>query len=302
MSGHHRKVYFFHPVEIDHFGVEKFYPVEYFDQLHASITSHPNERLDVPFMGQAISGYARRCTSTLMNYLYIGRKRPVADWPKVREGRADATDLQLPNPDAALEEPAFLVQVRGTPYVAAIRSTSGATWSAIEHWLTSVAWSSAGGKKIELRPYVREDQLERLSRAIGASRIELTVEPGTRIPDKPGHIYKALRNAQEAGAYGISAKLILSFGNSTPTGDGSDQMADELRDVIANVPTRKAKATLMLPDDEEAKGWHKESVDFSKDIVTQQVKVGENENELQSVPMIMSSMIKAIEDFAKQNL
>lgn len=302
MSGHVRKVYFFHPVELDHYDREKFLPEEYFDLLHSSVMKHPDDRLNIPFMGQSISGYARTCDVTQTKYLYIGRKRPVADWPKVREGSADAVELKLPSPTAALEEPAFLVQVRGTPYVAAIRSTAGATWSAVEHWLTSVAWSHGHNRKIELKPYVRQDQLQRLESAIGASRIELTVDPGTQIPNRPGRIFSALRNAQDAGAYGISAKLILSFGNSIPPRDGADQMVGELRDIIGSVPTRKAKATLMLPDDEEARGWRKESVDFSKDIVTQQVKVGENENELQSVPMILRSMSAAIEDFVKKNL
>lgn len=302
MSGHHRKVYFFQPVEIDHFEVVKEYPVSFFSQLHSSISGHSVDRLAVPFMGQAISGYARKCSSTQMDYLYVGRRRPLADWPKMRVGHDEATDLTLSDPSAALDEPAFLVQVRGTPYIAAIRSSSGPSWSAVEHWLTSAAWTTAGGRKIELRPYVREDQLERLNAALGASRIELTVDPGTQIPDRPGFIFNALRNAQEAGAYGVSAKVVLSFGNSTPSSFGSDQMVGELRHIIASVPTRKAKATLMLPAHDQTRGWRKETVDFAKDIVTQQVLIDGTDNEVQSVPMILRSISKAIEDFAATNL
>lgn len=186
-----------------------------------------------------------------------------------------ARTLQLVDPNANLVEPAYLLPVSGTQYVAALRTSGGPSWSAIENWLGAVSGRVDQSNRFELRPYGRMDQLERLRDSLGVSKLNLKVdaEASAALQDMSGELATAIRKVQELGAGGVSVEIGLSFGRARPVDSAADKIARQVEKLITNVKFNSASTTIMLPEG-EGSDYVKRPVDFYKDRVTGSEYVG----------------------------
>jgi hypothetical protein len=303
MAGRKRKIYFFEPITTNADEIESTMDATFWPSLHDHVASLEDERLRNQYLGHKYAGAARKEVSPAEKFFYIGKTRNGADWPDMQREGSDPTALELAEPGAGLVEPAYLLPISGTPYVAALRTTAGPSWSAIENWLAAVSGMDVQGETFELRPYVRHDQLARLHAAIGVSKLHLKVEPGSDLASgTDGVIGTAMREVQDLGAGGVTVDIQLSFGHARPDEAAAAQIAAELQSMMGNVKFRSASATLLSPTDEEGMEYKKDAVDFFKDRVTGTALVGTSEDERPTAPAVLKAMTEAIRMFRESNL
>lgn len=303
MAGRKRKIYFFEPITTDSDDVETTMDETFWPSLHDHVAGLEEDRLRNQHFGHKYAGAARTEVSPAEKFFYIGKTRNGADWPDMQTEGGDPTTLELSEPGAGLVEPAYLLPVAGTQFVAALRTTAGPSWSAIENWLAAVSGMDVQGKTFELRPYVRHDQLVRLHDAIGVSKLHLRLEPGSEISsESDGVIRSAMRDVQDLGAGGVSVDIQMSFGRARPDEAAASDIATELQSLLGNVKFRSASATLLSPTDEIGLEYKKDTVDFFKDRVTGTALVGTSEDERPTAPAVLKAMTEAIRMFRESNL
>lgn len=305
MSGRKRRIYFFEPVEIDSQEVVTTFDKDFWPALHAHVVGLAKDesgvngnRLRMEYLGNKYSGSARSEKSPAEDFFYIGKARPGSDWPDMEDAESQTSPLQLADPTANLVEPAYLLPVTGTQYVAALRTSSGPSWSAIENWIGAVSGRADQSNRFELRPYVRKDQLERLRDSLGISKLHLKVDADASadLQDVSGELATAIRKVQELGAGGVSVEVGLSFGRARPVDSAANKVARQVEKLITNVKFNSASATIMLPDGEGEK-YVKRSIDFYKDRVTGSEYVGTNQEEAATPPVVLKAMAEAIRKF-----
>lgn len=296
MTGKSRTVFFFSAVEVDTADNSREVAIDFWPEVFNHVRSVDDKAREITIRSRLHIGEVITSESPAQEYLYLGKLRQGADWPDYRDtagNHANLTDV----PDIQrLIEPAFIVPVSGTPYIAVLRTSGGPTPTSIAGWLSGVLGYFETGNRLELQAYALKNQLERLRGAVGASRIHLKVaadslddvEPGTRI-------VQAMRAAQDIGNSGVSIDMLVSFGNAKPDEVGADEMAkavDELLSIDKTFTSRrvlqKATATLMLPS--EGHGYVKDKVDFTLDRVTYKEQVGDSDDD----PLTPSSVLKAM--------
>ncbi len=302
MATKERTIYFFEPVVLDQ--ADNVQPIEegFWDWVHdhVSALSEVERRADI--FGRRHVGAARQEVAPALDYIYLGRLRPGADWPDVSDAAGEIASLASTGFAGSLLEPAYLLGVGGTNYVAVLRSSAGPSSTSIVSWLNQVCGFNRSGNRLELRPYARRDQLERLGRAQAASKIHLKVDPGVMIDAQPhDELGLALKAAQNAGAGGVSVELTVSFGNARPTDGAGEDLIAGVRELLLSdnaVPFKKASATVMV---ENAHGQlERDKIDFTMDRITVREQVGANEDEEPTPPVVLSAMAKAIEKFRAQ--
>ncbi|TFC90103.1 hypothetical protein E3T24_00185 [Cryobacterium sp. TmT2-59] len=244
-------------------------------------------------------GEVRAERSPALSYLYIGKLRPGSDWPDIRDSHGVHASLASTGVIGALIEPAYLLPISGTNYLAVLRSSSGPTFSAITEWLNHAAGFVGTDDRLELRPYARHDQLERLARAQGATRIHLKVDPDA-LHNGPAtsEVGRAMQSVQNLGAGGVSVEMIVSYGNSIPDEAGAEALAEGVRDLVESGAFKTAKATLLVGEP----GGHlaKDSIDFTLDRVTLTEEIGDSEDEEPLPAVILSAMSEAIRRFREK--
>lgn len=302
MATRERTVYFFEPVVLDQSNNVQPMPEEFWDWVHERVLHLSDAERRGEYFGRRHIGYAKEETSPALRYLYLGRLRPGADWPDVSGEDGEIASLASTGFDGALIEPAYLLGVAGTNYLAVMRSSAGPSTTAVARWLNDVSGFNEQGERLELRPYVRRDQLERLGRAQGAAKIHLKVDPGVMNDANPhDELGRALKIAQDAGAGGVSVELTVSFGNARPTDGAGQGLVEGVRELLLSensVPLKKASATVMLED--EAGQLVRDKIDFTMDRITVRQQVGANEDEEPTPPVVLSAMATAITKFRDQ--
>lgn len=305
MPGRKRRIYFFEPVEIDSQETVTTFDNDYWSALHAHVVGLAmddggvnKDRLRMEYLGNKYSGSARTEKSPAEDFFYLGKARPGSDWPDMEDADSQTSPLQLANPKANLVEPAYLLPVTGTQYIAALRTSGGPSWSAIENWIGAVSGRIDQSTRFELRPYVRKDQLERLRNSLGISKLHLKVDADTSagLQDVSGELATAIRKVQELGAGGVSVEVGLSFGRARPVDSAADKIARQVEKLITNVKFNSASATIMLPDG-PGDNYVKRPLDFYKDRVTGSEYVGTNQDEAVTPPVVLKAMTEAIRKF-----
>ncbi|GAA2748770.1 DUF6731 family protein [Amnibacterium kyonggiense] len=300
MSGPKRTIYFMEPVVLDAKGKVSPIQVGFWDALHDHVSTLQPASRSAEIFGRRIDGEAAEALSPARKYLYVGKHRPKADWPHATDasGVTGAIDSSVVS---AIIEYAYLLPVPGTNYVGLLRSSGGATFSALEAWLTSVCPKLPQGGSVVLRPYVRKDQLERLAKARGASKVELKIDPNTFGTKAPvgGDLAGALAEAQEIAGGGVSVELSLSFGRATPSEAGSENLAKQVQALLkSGIPLQKAKATV-VNEDEHGK-LVRDHIDFFRDRVTVTSEVGASEDEAPTPSAAVSAITEATKTFLKR--
>jgi len=296
-----RTVYFFEPVVLDQAG--NVQPIEpgFWSDLHDRIAGLDEDHRRGEFFGRRHAGSAREEVAPAEKYIYVGKLRPGADWPDVSGDDGAIASLASTGFSGSLIEPAYLLGVSGTNYVAILRSSAGPSFTAISRWLNMVAGFGTESERLELRPYVRRDQLERLGRAQQAAKVHLKVDPGVMTDEQPaGELGQALKLAQSAGAGGASVELTISFGNARPTDGAGEDLISDLRELLvtSQTPFKKAEATVIVED--EAGALVRDKIDFALDRITVRQQVGASEDEEPTPTVVLQAMLQAITRFRSE--
>lgn len=294
-----KTVYFFEPVMLDQRDVPQRIEPEFWDFVHKRLALLGEEELRAEFLGRKFLGAARYESTVGQDYIYIGRMRPGADWPDVTDDAGEIDTLASTGFNLSLVEPSYLVGVSGTNYVAFVRSSAGPSTTAITTWLNLMLGLEATETRLELRPYVRKDQLDRLARAQTATKLHLKIDPDVMTGSSPtDDVGKALKAAQNAGAGAVSVDLTISFGRATPTDGAGEELIDEVRKVLtgsARVPFKKAVANVVLED--ENGELIRDTIDFTRDRITVQQTVGADENAEPTPRVVIAALNEAISEF-----
>ncbi len=301
MSAKPRTIYFFEPVIVDQDERPQHIEPGFWRHVHDVIRETPDEQLRAEIYGRKILGSARHEKRSATDYVYVGRMRPGADWPDVADDDGEIETLASTGFKLSLIEPAYLLGVGGTNYVAFVRSSAGPSTAAVTTWLNLVLGFEGSDSRLELRPYVRRDQLERLREAQGATKLHLKIDPdvmtGTTPKDDVG---RALKAAQSAGAGGVSVELTLSFGRATPTDGAGEELVSEVRKILTGpnrVPFSKASATVLRVDEDG--DLIRDQINFTRDRITIQQPFGSDENQEPTPEVVMQALGEAISEFKR---
>ncbi|PPH23317.1 hypothetical protein C5C99_01380 [Rathayibacter sp. AY1C4] len=291
-----KTVYFFEPIVLDQHDQVVELPDEFWSLLHTHVAGLPEAKRRGEFFGRKVEGEAKDEASPEADYFYVGRLRPGSDWPDATTADGQFGSLASTGAVRSLHEPAYLLNVSGTPYVAVMRSSAGPSITVLAQWLSMVAGYTTAEERLELRPYVRRDQLERLGRAQSAAKLHIKVDAGAMDEFEPAsEMGQALKTAQSIGAGGASVEMIVSFGNAKPDDIAGAQLIEGVRELIENVPYARAKATVIV--DEEAAGLQRDKIDFAADRITVRQQVGVNEDEEPTPTVVLNAMYQAISQF-----
>lgn len=297
-KGAKRRIYFLEPViEKQDSSLEEV-SEDFWRHFLRHVQGLPQERRRLQLHGRKFIGEMRSEIAPAEDYLYLGRARRGADWPDITDAAGIVSALNPGDGVEALIEPAYLLPVSGTAYVAVLRTSGGPSFSAIESWMSSAAGLDGQSERFTLRPYVRTDQLARLTKATGAARVHLKVDPGAlQVDDSLGAIGNAMKQVQDLGAGGVSVDMTLSFGRATPSHAYAEAIATEVKKIIGKIPFTAADATLMIED--EHGNEVRERVDFVRDRVTGSEYVGTSEDEPATPPVVLKAMTEAIFKFKR---
>lgn len=297
-QGAKRRVYFVEPVIEHQDNSLEEVSEDFWKHFLKHVSDLPQVRRRIELHGRKYIGEMRTEIQPAEDYLYLGKARRGADWPDISDSSGIVSPLALGAGVDALIEPAYLLPVSGTNYVAVLRTSGGPSFSAIESWMSSAAGFDTSSERFTLRPYVRTDQLERLNSASGATRVHLKVDPGVlQVDESLGAIGNAMKQVQDLGAGGVSVDMVLSFGRATPTHAYAEAVAREVQKIIGKVPFKSAEATL-LTEDENGKEV-REKVDFVRDRVTGSEYVGTSEDEPATPPLVLKALTDAIWKFKR---
>lgn len=301
LAAKERLVYFFEPVMLNQADVIQPLENGFWEHVHSLLSKMPEEDLRAEILGRKILGAARREKRLAQDYIYVGRMRPGADWPDVADNDGEIETLASTGFNLSLVEPAYLVSVGGTNYVAFVRSSAGPSTSAITTWLNLMLGLETTEHRLELRPYVRRDQLERLREAQGATKLHLKIDPDVMTGSHPtDDVGKALKAAQNAGAGGVSVELTLSFGRATPSDGAGEELVSEVRKILTGpnrVPFSRASATVLRTDEDG--DLVRDHIDFTRDRITVQQPFGADENQEPTPEVVISGLNSAISDFRR---
>lgn len=298
-SGKQRTIYFFEPVILDQNDVAQEIEDGFWKSLFGHVASLKEDDRRTTYRLRKYEGSINATKSPATDYLYLAKLRPGADWPDIRA--ADGTHGTLASTGAVTDllEPAYLVSVTNTKYCAIMRSSAGPTFSATEFWLNQVCGFVEMDQRLELRPYVRADQLQRLAAAQGASRIRLHVEAEALDDAQPtSELGQAIAAAQRAVGGGVSLDMTMSFGHASPDGPGGRQLTAAVEDILRAGGVKHAEATLLVQDEDG--DLVRDRTDFVRDRVTFVEEVGESEDEQPTPEVVMSAMAEAIKLFKQQ--
>lgn len=296
--GAKRRIYFLEPVIERQDNTLEEVSEDFWGHFLTHLKDLPSERRRIELYGRKYIGEMRTEKTPAADYLYLGKARRGADWPDITDAAGTVSALNPGEGVEALIEPAYLLPVSGTNYVAVLRTSGGPSFSAIESWMSSAGGLDTQSERFTLRPYVRTDQLARLSRATGAARVHLKVDPGAlQVDESLGAIGNAMKQVQDLGAGGVSVDMTLSFGRATPSHAYAEAIAAEVKKIIGKIPFKSAEATLMV-EDEHGKEV-RERVDFVRDRVTGSEYVGTSEDEPATPPVVLQALTEAIFKFKR---
>lgn len=306
--GKKRTVYFFTGAEV--MGEEE--PVvwagdkwdEFLDDLNASSTLERRVR------GYMLAGMVER--SGIHQFLHFTKERMLSDWPEATDSRGVVGNLAENRQDigiASILEYAYLLPVSGTPYIAVFRSSGGPRPTAIGDWIGEVADDVPRDKEFVLQPVLRKDAKIALQRAQGVKSIQVRYE----VSDPGGHsgsiVEDAVMDAARAAGDGyenIVVDLCVGLkGRAFDQSVGSSlkkQTEKLLQDsdfgmLGSGRKMKKLRANTWQENDDG--GYHTDQIDLFKQRITQQIDIGDFEEEALTSERIIPLMLKSIEEFKR---
>ena len=210
---------------------------------------------------------------------------------------------------ASILEYAYLLPVSGTPYIAVFRSSGGPRPTAIGDWIGEVADDVPRDKEFVLQPVLRKDAKIALQRAQGVKSIQVRYE----VSDPGGHsgsiVEDAVMEAARAAGDGyenIVVDLCVGLkGRAFDQSVGSSlkkQTEKLLQDsdfgmLGSGRKMKKLRANTWQENDDG--GYHTDQIDLFKQRITQQIDIGDFEEEALTSERIIPLMLKSIEEFKR---
>lgn len=296
-SGRRRRIYFYEPVILDQ--ENNLQPIEgdFWGDLHAHVMSLDANERSFTFFGRPITGEARQSLSPPVDYFYLDRERPGQDWPDARGNDGHLDTLHSQQVVSSLHEPAYVLPVSGTSYIAFVRTSAGPSTSAVETWLNLVMGFEELDTRIELRAFARTDAMARLARATSATRVHVVIEPDAMTDvDMNGDLGQALAMAQRSGNGAVSVDMTVSFANVMPDDESGRALVTDVSEVLnAAAGFRRAEATVVLTDEEgEIK---KQFIDFKRDRVTISQTFGTDLEQEPTPQVVLEGLMESIRTF-----
>ena len=297
VAGRERTIYFLEPVIVDAKAIVQTIAPGFWDGFLGHVAALTGVQRTKDTFGRTYQGEARTEMAPAADYLYLGKERPKSDWPDATAADGTTGSLAAQNLKALIEY-AYLLPVSGTNLVAVLRSSGGASFSALDSWLTHVCPGLPVGGSLYLRPFVRHDQLERLAAAQGATKVHLLIDPHSfDTSTNAGQLGDALEAAQAVGAGGVSVEMTVSFGHASPSELGAENLAKQVQAILgSNLNLKKASATVLS---EEGGKLVRDKIDFVRDRVTVREAIGSSEDEEPTPSAALSAMLEATKKFRK---
>lgn len=295
-----RTIYFFEPIVLDQHDNARPISVNFWDDFHAHVATLSEAEREFTYFGREIEGEARSDGSSA-NYFYLDRRRPGQDWPDARGMDGELGTLAAHGVVQSLHEPAYLLNVSGTNYIAMVRSSAGPSTSAIARWLNLVMGFQHDGDRLELRAVSRTDQLARLAAAQKASKIHIKVAPGAMANSgqMEGELGQALQMAQSVASGSVSVDMTISFGRVVPDDEAGRALIENVKEILnADTSFKAATASVILENNDGE--MVRDTIDFARDRVTIRQQIGADEDEEPTPGVVLSAMFDAIRKFRRQ--
>lgn len=241
-------------------------------------------------------------SSQIFDLLYLGRPRDRMDWPDKRS--KDETDIASLASDETISEilePCRIMPVQGKPIIAVARSSAGAQFTAIEEWLTLVYSEIRPGFTISLTSWARQDQAERLEKALGASTLEVVIATQRGLDLTAGSsgtdpVGEAAHSIQEELGHPARIKVSVGVGNIKNPGTLAN-VKEAITSLFQRGEYESLKATL-VEEDPQTREIKRNAVNFIDDQVALVIEVDDDDLPDEAYPRVLR---KAILDFRKTN-
>lgn len=301
MASSPRTVYFYEIAQLESDGIQtKNLETGFWPKFHEKTAKLDDESRRLVYYGRKMFGEARNSKSPVADYFYVGKARKGADWPDFSNADGTVSSLPINNDgNVALIEPAYLLPIDGTNYIAMIRTSGGPSVQAIQEWINSVMGMISRPETLILRAYVRRDDLARLKRAQGGARVHMKVDANKFDEVAPrGAMASAMKSVQRSMHGGASVEMIVSFGNAKPDNLASDELAEQVREMVDAEVASKLEATLFVPNEDGE--LVRDKIDFIADRFTAKEKVGQSDDTPISPAVMVSALQSAVRKFREK--
>ena len=272
----------------------------------------PSSQLECRVRGYALAGTLERFG--IHSFLHFTKERMLSDWPEAVDSQGVVGNLAESRQDigiASILEYAYLLPVSGTPYIAVFRSSGGPRPTAIGDWIGEVADDVPRNKEFVLQPVLRKDAKTVLQRAQGVKSIQVRYEVSDSDGRSGSVVEDAVMDAARAAGEGYENIVVdLCIGLKGHAYDQSvgfslkKQTERLLRDADLGMhgsgrKMEKLRARTWQANDDG--GYHTDQIDLFKQRITQQIDIGDVEEEALTSERVIPLMLKAIEEFKKNS-
>lgn len=288
-----RTIKFFELQAVDNDGKEIINVADrVFSHVHHSCQQVTLGYQDIRRNGIDYRGWSGSTQVTQEDFLLIGKRRLPVDNPGVDRGDKLPSPLEL-EAGGQLVEPAYVVPVLGTPYIAVLGTSNCPRSGALAEWMTVVGGYRDKDLEIHLTPVLRQDAREKLRHAKGALgfTVKIPVNASKSIHGRLGDAFRAAE-----GFAGGDGSLLFEFslGRHKKGRDSETLLLNEISKVADIPETEQAKARLRI-DDHNGTTTH--IVDFIQDKLTARTTiVCDNE-----VPLSHDTAVSELKSAISQN-
>lgn len=289
-----RLVRFYKSMVIDGDGNTTFVDDDFWDKFVEHVEGLPREDREARRNGKTLLGVGGDHARTSMRYLYLGKMRTPADYPDDFDSAGTSpTSLAFNTTIREIAEPAYIVPtgIKGT--VAVLRTSSGPSHEDIEAWMSEVGKYATTSESFVLVPVVSERQWELLAQAELISKIEVRVDAEREANlATSGKVGAAIQGVMDLSDHEATLNFKLSFGHGIPDSSAGRRFTAEARQFIESGEYSKAVASLKIPNPDGT--WRTESVDFIRELVTYQARVGDSDAEPLTPDLVLPEIQGAI--------
>lgn len=306
MAGKKRTIYYYSPTWRDKDENLIDIPEDFWTVLWDEIDELPGSSFSFSHYGREYVVEAQSTTSPPVKFIYVGKVRTKDDWPDHRDQQtAQINRLAKSGIGGHLIEGAYLTPSGHENVVAIARTQNGPTVSAVNAAISHHFNTLASGDQFELTPFVRNDQLHRLKKANGATKLHLTLDSETEFSALEGNdsVSRALAEAKSVDSESqMTVGLTLSFGNYTPPESAQKKIQSALINLLGKEAGAqkfsKAEATVVKIDSNGK--LRKDTIDFISDRITIKESFHNDEDEQPEPEHILQGMLEANEKFRKK--
>lgn len=291
-----RTVRFYTPQVKDAQGNSKNLPSDFWDKFTDHVAKLERPDREVQRNGRNLLGVGGDHRSTAMKYIYMGKMRPRGDYPDDIDADGTEPNSLAHNPTIReLAEPAYIVPTGIRNRVAVLKTAAGPSLEDIELWISTVGNFIAIDSSFTLDAVVNKNQWQLLDDAQLISKIDVRVDA-----DPPetlataGKVGAAAKEVMDLGGDDATLNFTLSFGHGIPDTSSGREFTQEAKEFIRSGQYGKAIASLKIPNPDGT--WRTESVNFIREVVTYQARVGKTDQDPLTPDLVLPEIQGAIMD------